>query len=60
MLVFIDESGINKANGYSTFALVYVTAHDCPLLEQQVLQLEETTSISTQSLDNLQRNFGNN
>lgn len=47
MLVFIDESGIHKPNGYSTFVMVYVAEQDYPMLEQQVLQLEKCLNIKS-------------
>jgi hypothetical protein len=47
MLVFIDESGIHKPIGYSTFVMVYVTELDYTILEQQVLQLEKSMNLKS-------------
>lgn len=40
MIVFIDESGVHKADGHSCFALVYVTTNNAELLERSIIEIE--------------------
>jgi len=45
MLVFIDESGIHKASGYSVFAFVYIVMKDYAQFERDFLRIEKDLNI---------------
>ena len=45
MIIFVDESGIHKQTGHSTFALVEVTFDEKDTVERGVLLAEERHKI---------------
>ncbi len=45
MYVFLDESGVNKQEGKSSIALVYITVDNVSLLQDSVLRAEKNIGI---------------
>jgi hypothetical protein len=45
MLVFIDESGIHKEIGHSTFVLVYIETENYPEIEKRIRETEKKLRI---------------
>jgi hypothetical protein len=47
MIVYIDESGVHKGSGVSTFVLAYVEAEDTQIVSDVIMSLEKDLDISS-------------